>query len=188
MEQYIWLILVRYFWYSLYSSTSFYGCNHQIRINFWNETNISDNSFMLPEINFSLCFVVWYFKVDCFFLLSIKYYGLVILLRNCFRLCIIYLVLWTLMQDYQDWKRGRGMCKLMMRVCVIPVMHALVRSYLQCILMTLSYVTRLVTRALLSIHASNRIFVSTFHVSPQSCYALVKCSILGHLIFIPMLK
>lgn len=90
------------------------------------------------------------------------------------------------MQDYQDWRRGQGMCKLMMRVYVIHVMHALVRSYLQCILMTLLYVTRLVTRTLLSIHALNRIFVPTFHVSPQSCYAFVKCLILGHLIFIPM--
>jgi len=126
----------------------------------------------LPEINFSFCSVLWHFKVDFFFLLSIKYYGLVIVVRNCFRLCIIYLVLWTLMQDYQDWRRGQGMFKLMMRVSVIPVMHALVRSYLQCILMTLLYVTRLV--------------VPTFHVSPQSCYAVAKCLILGHLIFIPM--
>lgn len=36
------------------------------------------------------------------------------------------------------------MCRLMMRVCVIPVMHALVPSYLQCTLMILLYVTRLV--------------------------------------------
>lgn len=140
----------------------------------------------LPQINFSLCSVVWHFKVDFFFLLSITYYGLVILVRNSFRLCIIYLVLWTLMQDYQDWRRGQGMFKLMMRVSVIPVMHALVQSYLQCILMTLLYVTRLVTRALLSIHASNRTFVPNFHVSTQSCYAFAKSLFLGHLIFIPL--
>lgn len=60
------------------------------------------------------------------------------------RLCTICPVLWTLMQAWQDWKKGRVMFLLMMRVSAVLVMLVWELNYLQCTLTIPLFVTRFV--------------------------------------------